>query len=65
MTGPEGERYHGMWRVTALDPPTSLRFTDVFADTDGTPIPDMPAQHGHGPSSSIARRHPDGDAVDV
>jgi uncharacterized protein YndB with AHSA1/START domain len=31
-----------MWRVTAVDPPTSLQFTDAFADTDGTPVADMP-----------------------
>ena len=31
-----------MWRVKALDPPTSLEFTDAFAETDGTPIGDMP-----------------------
>jgi uncharacterized protein YndB with AHSA1/START domain len=42
MTGPDGDRFHGMWRVTAVDAPTSLQFTDVFADTDGTPIADMP-----------------------
>lgn len=42
MTGPEGDTW-GMWRVTAVDPPTSLEFTDAFADTDGTPIADMPA----------------------
>ena len=42
MTGPEGDRWGGMWRVTAVDPPTSLEFTDVFADADGTPITDMP-----------------------
>jgi uncharacterized protein YndB with AHSA1/START domain len=41
MTGPEGDT-RGMWRVTAVDPPTSLEFTDAFADTDGTPITDMP-----------------------
>ena len=43
MTGPEGGRSHGTWRVTAVDPPTSLQFTDAFADTDGTPVADMPA----------------------
>jgi uncharacterized protein YndB with AHSA1/START domain len=43
MTGPEGDKHHGMWRVTAVDPPTSLEFTDAFADADGTPIADMPA----------------------
>jgi uncharacterized protein YndB with AHSA1/START domain len=42
MTGPEGDASRGMWRVTAVDPPTSLDFTDAFADTDGTPIADMP-----------------------
>jgi uncharacterized protein YndB with AHSA1/START domain len=42
MTGPEGEMHHGVWRVTAVDPPTSLEFTDAFAETDGTPIADMP-----------------------
>jgi uncharacterized protein YndB with AHSA1/START domain len=41
MTGPEGDAW-GMWRVTAVDPPASLEFTDAFADTDGTPIADMP-----------------------
>ena len=42
MTGPEGERYGGMWSVTAVDPPTSLEFAGAFADADGTPITDMP-----------------------
>ena len=41
MRGQEGDT-RGMWRVTAVDPPTSLEFTDAFADTDGTPIADMP-----------------------
>lgn len=41
MTGPEGDSW-GMWHVTAVDPPTSLEFTDAFADTDGTPIADTP-----------------------
>jgi uncharacterized protein YndB with AHSA1/START domain len=42
MTSPEGDTSRGMWRVTAVDPPTSLEFTDAFADADGTPIADMP-----------------------
>ena len=41
MTGPDGDRHHGVWRVTAVDPPTSLEFTDAFAETDGTSIADM------------------------
>jgi uncharacterized protein YndB with AHSA1/START domain len=42
MTGPDGDRYGGMWRVTAVDPPTSLEFAAAFAEVDGTPITDMP-----------------------
>jgi len=42
MTSPEGDRSWGTWRVTAVDPPTSLEFKDAFADTDGTPIADAP-----------------------
>jgi uncharacterized protein YndB with AHSA1/START domain len=41
MTGPEGAMW-GAWRVRAVDPPTSLEFINAFADTDGTPIADMP-----------------------
>lgn len=37
MTGPEGEKSRGWWRVTAVDPPRSLEFTDGFANQDGTP----------------------------
>jgi uncharacterized protein YndB with AHSA1/START domain len=42
MTGPEGERSRGWWRITSLDPPKLLEFTDGFADQAGTPIADMP-----------------------
>jgi uncharacterized protein YndB with AHSA1/START domain len=42
MTGPDGDQHWGTWRITAVDPPTSLEFTDLFADKDGQPIPDMP-----------------------
>jgi uncharacterized protein YndB with AHSA1/START domain len=42
MTGPEGEKYHGWWRVTSVNPPKSLDFRDGFADQDGNPAPDMP-----------------------
>jgi uncharacterized protein YndB with AHSA1/START domain len=41
MTGPDGDT-RGIWRVTAVDPPTLLEFIDSFADTDWTPIADMP-----------------------
>jgi len=42
MTGPDGEKYRGWWRVTSVNPPKSLEFTDGFADQDGTPSSDMP-----------------------
>ena len=42
MTGPEGERYHGWWRVSSADAPKSLEFADGFANEDGTPKDDMP-----------------------
>ena len=42
MTGPEGERTFGWWRIDAVDPPTSLAFTDGFANPDGTPNADTP-----------------------
>jgi uncharacterized protein YndB with AHSA1/START domain len=42
MTGPDGETTRGWWRVTAVDPPRSLQFTDGFANADGTPNADTP-----------------------
>lgn len=42
MTGPEGDRHHGWWRIEAVDPPSSLEFTDGFADADGTPSAELP-----------------------
>jgi uncharacterized protein YndB with AHSA1/START domain len=42
MSGPEGEKHWGVWRVTAVDPPSSLEFLDAFAEEGGTPKADMP-----------------------
>ena len=42
MTGPAGETSRGWWRVTSVDPPRSLEFTDGFANQDGTPNADTP-----------------------
>jgi uncharacterized protein YndB with AHSA1/START domain len=42
LTGPDGQKSRGWWRVTAADPPTSLEFVDGFADQDGTPIAGEP-----------------------
>lgn len=40
MTGPEGEKAHGYWRITAIDAPRQLEFDDGFADDDGEPLAD-------------------------
>ena len=42
MTGPEGDRSHGWWRIVTADRPRHLEFLDGFADADGEPNPDMP-----------------------
>jgi uncharacterized protein YndB with AHSA1/START domain len=42
MTGPEGDRPHGYWRVRAVAAPHRLEFEDGFADESGTPNPHMP-----------------------
>lgn len=38
MTGPDGRRSRGWWRVTSVNPPKSLEFVDGFADQDGNPV---------------------------
>jgi uncharacterized protein YndB with AHSA1/START domain len=56
MTGPDGDKYRGWWRITSVDAPTSLEFTDGFADQDGAPNTAMPtmavrvrlSEHGGG-----------------
>jgi uncharacterized protein YndB with AHSA1/START domain len=42
MTGPEGDRHRGWWRVLAVEPPHRLEFEDGFADGAGEPNPDLP-----------------------
>jgi uncharacterized protein YndB with AHSA1/START domain len=42
MTGPEGETSRGWWRVTSVDPPSALEFTDGWANRGGKPNPEMP-----------------------
>jgi uncharacterized protein YndB with AHSA1/START domain len=47
MTAPDGEKFRGWWRVTSIDPPKSLEFTDGFAHDDGTPNTDLPVTSVH------------------
>lgn len=42
MTSPDGAKFAGYWKVTAVDEPTSFAFEDGFADSDFTPNPDLP-----------------------
>ncbi|BCL15353.1 SRPBCC family protein [Micromonospora sagamiensis] len=45
MTGPEGEKAHGWWTITAIDAPHQLEFDDGFAGEDGEPVD--PADRTH------------------
>jgi uncharacterized protein YndB with AHSA1/START domain len=42
MTGPEGDKHRGWWRIVAVEAPRSLEFEDGFADADGNPDPKLP-----------------------
>ncbi len=42
MTGPEGDKHGGWWRVLAVEAPHVLEVEDGFADDAGAPNPDMP-----------------------
>jgi uncharacterized protein YndB with AHSA1/START domain len=42
MTGPEGEKYHGWWKVNAVDAPRRLELEDGFADDAGNPSSELP-----------------------
>ena len=43
MTSPEGEKFHGQWRITAVDQAKSVEFVDAFADAEGNPAAGMPS----------------------
>jgi uncharacterized protein YndB with AHSA1/START domain len=42
MTSPEGERFHGWWRVLEVDAPIRLVVEDGFGASASDPMPDMP-----------------------
>ena len=46
MSGPNGEKEHGWWSITAIDAPRSFAFEDGFADENGEPTGDLGATHG-------------------
>jgi len=38
MTGPDGEKAPGWWRIVTIEEPRRLEFDDGFADADGEPV---------------------------
>ncbi len=42
MTGPEGDRHGGWWRVLEVEPPRHLLVEDGFAREDGSPNDELP-----------------------
>jgi len=43
MTSPEGDKYHGLWEIVAVDPPHRLELVDAFADDSGAKNESMPS----------------------
>lgn len=37
MTGPDGEKHHGRWRIEEVEPPNRLRLADDEVDAEGKP----------------------------
>jgi uncharacterized protein YndB with AHSA1/START domain len=46
MTGPDGEKAHGWWTITAVEAPHRLEFDDGFADDKGEPVDPKDITHG-------------------
>lgn len=42
MTGPDGDKAHGWWRIIRADAPHVLEFEDGFADENGAPNTELP-----------------------
>lgn len=42
MTSPEGEKFHGWWKILEAAPPRLLVLQDGFADDSGSPAEGMP-----------------------
>jgi uncharacterized protein YndB with AHSA1/START domain len=43
MTGPDGEKHHGSWRIEEAEPPRRLHLSDDVVDADGKPEDGGPA----------------------
>jgi len=73
MTGPEGDKHGGWWRVVAAEPPNRLEFEDGFADEAGNENPDLPVtttrvslseQAGGGTRMEIVSTFPSTEAME-
>lgn len=73
MTGPEGDRFAGWWRVLEVDAPHRLVVEDGFAHGDGTPNDDLPVtvmrvtvdpRHGGGTTMQIHSTFPSPEAME-
>lgn len=73
MTGPDGDKPHGWWRVTKVEAPHRLEFEDGFADDSGEPNPDMPTmlisvelteQPGGGTRMEVQTKFPSTEAME-
>lgn len=45
MTGPDGEKFAGWWKITSVEEPHGFAFDDGFADEDLIENPDLPVSH--------------------
>jgi uncharacterized protein YndB with AHSA1/START domain len=45
MTSPDGEKFHGWWKILEVAPPRLLVLQDGFADDSGEPAEGMPTTH--------------------
>jgi len=55
MTGPEGDRHHGLWKIVNVNAPRSLEFADSFCDESGVLNEELPTTEARvtiGPAAS-------------
>jgi uncharacterized protein YndB with AHSA1/START domain len=71
MTGPDGEKFHGRWRVEEVEAPKRLRLADDDTDDEGKPNDQGPAEMtvtiaeaGGTTTMSIESRFPDRETME-
>ena len=71
MTGPEGEKFCGYWRVTEVSEPDFFAFADGFADEQFNPNTDLPesqnvysfAPHESGTRATFVATYPSAEGL--